>query len=273
MVIAILLGSGVLIGGYLLVKAREKEATEKELRVLKTISNELKQKIDNIFLDGVYHILSDDGKVWTKKQNTKYSSLYGIFIELKHNKTNQSVKDYLLSYLQEEIPTIDNLKIVEQYLTSTANFVDKITSEQLGYYRSSNTKISVDKEDLSNGNHDKIVGCEKIKQDINDYFNDEDFNFSNYLTNQRNLLLDNKERILYNIYVTLFGEVSAYKLMKNELWIGMTKNELLMVKGNPTKIDIEHLKTKTKETYIYGNKNSGDYFVLENDSVTKIVDR
>jgi hypothetical protein len=70
-----------------------------------------------------------------------------------------------------------------------------------------------------------------------------------------------------------YGQDVMAKLMNHQTWIGMSKEQLLDSQGEPTKIETEILKTKTKETLIYGNKSSGDYFVVENGLVSKIVDR
>lgn len=77
----------------------------------------------------------------------------------------------------------------------------------------------------------------------------------------------------YDFLEGKYGIDKALKMIKHEYWIGMSKDELIDCKGNPHKIEKEELKTKVKETYIYGNKNSGDYFVFENDAIVKIVDR
>lgn len=40
----------------------------------------------------------------------------------------------------------------------------------------------------------------------------------------------------------------------------MTEEQLIDCKGEPTKIELDQLKTKTKRVFIYGNKISGDVF-------------
>jgi len=70
-----------------------------------------------------------------------------------------------------------------------------------------------------------------------------------------------------------YGEDIGSRLVNHQYWVGMTEEQLLDCKGNPDKIEKQVLKTKTKLTYIYGNKSSGDYFVLENGEVVKFVDR
>lgn len=70
-----------------------------------------------------------------------------------------------------------------------------------------------------------------------------------------------------------YGAEIADKIFSNNPWVGMTYDQLIDMKGQPTRVDKEELKTKTKYTLIYGNKNSGDYFVVENNIVVKVVDR
>ena len=70
-----------------------------------------------------------------------------------------------------------------------------------------------------------------------------------------------------------YGEDIGSRLFNNQYWIGMTEEQLLDCKGKPNKIENQVLKTKTKKTYTYGNKSSGDYFVLEDGVVVKFVDR
>ena len=76
-----------------------------------------------------------------------------------------------------------------------------------------------------------------------------------------------------NELTSKYGKDVMVRLMRQESWIGMSKEQLVDSRGEPTKIETEILKTKTKETLIYGNKSSGDYFVVENGLVSKIVDR
>jgi hypothetical protein len=70
-----------------------------------------------------------------------------------------------------------------------------------------------------------------------------------------------------------YGIDIATMLLNHQYFIGMTEEQLVDSKGKPNKIETEVLKTKSKATYIYGNKSSGDYFVFENGKATKIVDR
>lgn len=105
---------------------------------------------------------------------------------------------------------------------------------------------------------------------LNDYLSKPNFNqikFERYL----NEAIEIQKNI--DGLISKYGEENAMKLVRNEYWIGMTKEQLIDAKGKPTKIEVEILKTKTKEIYIYGNKSSGDVFVFENEIMTKIIDR
>jgi hypothetical protein len=77
----------------------------------------------------------------------------------------------------------------------------------------------------------------------------------------------------YKNLETKYGVENAEKLFYHKYFIGMTEEQLIDAKGNPSKIEEEILKTKTKKTYIYGAKSSGDYFVFEDGKAVKIVDR
>lgn len=93
------------------------------------------------------------------------------------------------------------------------------------------------------------------------------YDFDKMIENCKNVLRHE------NSLISKYGNDIAQKLVNQEYWIGMTQQQLIDSKGEPDKIEKEVLKTKTKETFIYGNKSSGDYFVFENNIVTKFVDR
>ena len=70
-----------------------------------------------------------------------------------------------------------------------------------------------------------------------------------------------------------YSESEVQKMLNNEYWIGMTEEQLIDAKGQPDKIDIEQLKTKTKKIYIYGNKSSGDVFNFVDGLLERFKDR
>ena len=73
--------------------------------------------------------------------------------------------------------------------------------------------------------------------------------------------------------VKKYGKEIAEKIFNHDYFLGMTEEQLIDCKGKPTKIEQEVLKTKTKVTYIYGNKNSGDVFTFVNGELERFKDR
>lgn len=70
-----------------------------------------------------------------------------------------------------------------------------------------------------------------------------------------------------------YSEREVQKIRNHEYWIGMTEEQLIDAKGQPDKIDLEQLKTKTKKIYIYGNKSSGDIFNFVDGVLERFKDR
>jgi hypothetical protein len=70
-----------------------------------------------------------------------------------------------------------------------------------------------------------------------------------------------------------YGLEIGSKLINHQYFLGMTIEQLVDCKGNPTKIEQEVLKTKTKTIYIYGNKSSGDVFVFVDGELERFKDR
>jgi len=70
-----------------------------------------------------------------------------------------------------------------------------------------------------------------------------------------------------------YGQEVGTKMINHQYWLGMTPEQLIDCKGKPDKIETQVLKTKTKTTYIFGNKSSGDVFVFEENKAVKILDR
>lgn len=132
-------------------------------------------------------------------------------------------------------------------------------------------------DDLLASNKITQSDYEKLKQNLgtNNFRKDK---FEIYLKNaiESKVISDNSQKLREEkraYLIKKYGEDIANKLLRNEYWIGMTKDQVIDSKGEPSKIETEVLKTKTKETFIYGSKSGGDYFVFENDLVTKYVDR
>lgn len=78
----------------------------------------------------------------------------------------------------------------------------------------------------------------------------------------------------YANLIKKYGQEKADKLFREKFEIGWTKDDILESKQRrPDHIETEVLKTKTKETWVYGNKSSGDVFVFVNDILERFKDR
>jgi hypothetical protein len=53
----------------------------------------------------------------------------------------------------------------------------------------------------------------------------------------------------------------------------MSKDELTISRGNPSHIEYEETKESKKQIWIYGNKQYGSYFEIEDEEVIKLRDR
>lgn len=82
----------------------------------------------------------------------------------------------------------------------------------------------------------------------------------------------NKKKKLNELYER-YGTEIAIRILNNQYWVGMTEEQLREAKGDPDKIEVEVMKTKTKRIYIYGNKSSGDVFNFVNGSLERFKDR
>jgi hypothetical protein len=73
--------------------------------------------------------------------------------------------------------------------------------------------------------------------------------------------------------LTKYGTDIGNKLIKHEYFLGMSTEQLIDCKGEPTKIEKEELRTKVNEIYIYGNKSSGDVFTFVDNQLQRFKDR
>jgi len=114
--------------------------------------------------------------------------------------------------------------------------------------------------DKLEGYKNDVDNCEEIMTQLNSMEAKEVGDIVNDLIRQAELILK-------------YGGDLAQKIIKKEYFLGMTPEHLVDSRGEPTKIETEVLKTKTKLIYIYGNKSSGDIFTFVNDELEKYVDR
>jgi hypothetical protein len=71
-----------------------------------------------------------------------------------------------------------------------------------------------------------------------------------------------------------YDDDTICNIFNEELWLGMTEDHTIEMKGKPTKIEKETMKNgKIRTTYIYGNKTSGDVLKFEDGGLVSFKDR
>ena len=71
----------------------------------------------------------------------------------------------------------------------------------------------------------------------------------------------------------MFLSEEVEKMITGNYWPGMTEEQLLLMRGEPDKIESEMLKTKINKYYIYGTKSAGDVFVFNEGKLERFKDR
>jgi hypothetical protein len=71
----------------------------------------------------------------------------------------------------------------------------------------------------------------------------------------------------------MFSSEEVEKMIAGNYWPGMTEEQLLLMRGEPDKIESEMLKTKINKYYIYGTKSTGDVFVFNEGKLERFKDR
>lgn len=71
----------------------------------------------------------------------------------------------------------------------------------------------------------------------------------------------------------MFSSEEVEKMIAGTYWAGMTEEQLLLMRGEPDKIESEMLKTKVNKFYIYGTKSTGDVFVFNEGKLERFKDR
>ena len=135
-------------------------------------------------------------------------------------------------------------------------------------------------ENVEKAKCDNIIKeCEKLKLD--GLISDSDLNDIKGKINNKGSEWGKKtmdfavsENKILNSLISMYGEEKGKKIFNNVYFLGMTTDELINAKRYKAEhIEIEVMKTKTKETWIYGNKSSGDVFVFENGILVRFKDR
>jgi hypothetical protein len=92
-----------------------------------------------------------------------------------------------------------------------------------------------------------------------------------YLLSELDKLLENDKR-RHELSLE-YGKDIAYRIIEGEVWLNMTESQLNESRGYPDETEQELTPNGEIEVFIYGNKQSGSYFTLQDGKVIKIKDR
>ena len=86
---------------------------------------------------------------------------------------------------------------------------------------------------------------------------------------------DSLERILskYRPLMVKYDRNMVNKIGMGYYWIGMTEENLIDMKGQPTNLETKIKKDVNIKVYVYGNKQTGDILTFENGILTEFTDR
>ena len=86
---------------------------------------------------------------------------------------------------------------------------------------------------------------------------------------------DSLERILskYGPLMAKYDRDMVNKIGMGYYWIGMTEENLIDMKGQPTNLETKIKKDVDIKVYVYGNKQTGDILTFENGTLTEFTDR
>ena len=71
----------------------------------------------------------------------------------------------------------------------------------------------------------------------------------------------------------MYDREEVERMIAGDYWHGMSEEQLLLMRGEPTKMESEMLKTKVNKFYIYGTKSAGDVFVFNDGKLERFKDR
>jgi hypothetical protein len=77
----------------------------------------------------------------------------------------------------------------------------------------------------------------------------------------------------YRPLVAKYDRDMVNKIGMGYYWIGMTEENLIDMKGQPTNLESKIKKDVDIKVYVYGNKQTGDILTFENGKLTEFTDR
>jgi len=240
---------------------------------------------DNIIAENDFNIIKDKSVELLKLINSEFEKINEISspedasIEIKRIKTlldenynsfeseiNEIYKRNITSFCLEKFHNsiIENEKYLDSYIIENNIELDVVLKKKSYINEFANdTKIKIEKDSKylkKNGKENFLIYTENL---ISLHRTSIDKALPYFLEDSEN----------FKKYVSIWGNDIAKKIYNKEVWIKMNNEQLLSSRGKPTNIEKEQTIESTTETWIYGNKNTGNYFVLVEDVVTKIVDR
>lgn len=185
--------------------------------------------------------------------------IFSIYLNIKRIRTKKEVDKILFDFELKNniiVSSIKNWDVIKKYFDGKD--IDW-TNERLKYTLDT---------------YNKVKECENLMGkglNINNWEEVKDIGYKGDIS-YINKTFDTLKH--FEFLVEKYDKEKANKLYNQEFYIGMTKEELIDSKNSkPDKIEIETLKTKTKEIWIYGNKSSGDVFIFENELLARFKDR
>lgn len=234
-------------------------------------------------------------------------TLYWMYGPKSKGNKNMSLKDIVdndpvIKSLDKEIEKL-NKDAADQMFKKYPDTIEIL--EKHGLYRNNLTKEELKEKKRNKINSLKKEKTEKIEQYFNNgYINETDKNYylSIYIENKEEYILEynsnfystknltdsDEERwgyLLSELDDLLennkrehelsieYGNNIAHRIIKNEVWLNMTESQLNESRGYPDETEQELTPNGEIEIFIYGNKQSGSYFTLQDGKVIKIKDR
>jgi hypothetical protein len=120
------------------------------------------------------------------------------------------------------------------------------------------------------GDEDATKTFNKVAVDNKIDSDTDEESWNKLLSELDNMLENNKREHELSIE---YGNNIAHRIIKNEVWLNMTEIQLNESRGYPDDTEQELTPNGEIEVFIYGNKQIGSYFTLQDGKVIKIKDR
>jgi len=192
----------------------------------------------------------------------KYPDMKELAIKYGYNPDNLTKEELI----EKKRNKVNNLK-KEKLDKINTYFKNGIINEGAKKYYI-NCYIEFKQDDYKDEFLNKLFNKQAVDNKIH---SDSDEDSWNWLLSQLDDLLENDKR-RHELSLE-YGEEIAERLIKSEVWLSMTESQLNESRGYPDDTEQELTPNGEIEVFIYGNKQSGSYFTLQDGKVIKIKDR